>query len=75
MNGIVQGVGSSPTGPTIRKTDRRRLRLLDRKISRFDYVIWNSVWGSDVAIKHQTARRKADQQRKQLREWMKGYGE
>ena len=74
MDGSVQGVGSSPTSPTIREMDRRRLRRLDRKISRLDYAIWiNRAWNARLAEKQQMLRDKHDRQRKWLRAWMKGY--
>ena len=74
MDGIVQGVGSSPTGPTIRKRDRRRMRLLDRKIAKLDHEIWIlDAWNPRIAAKRRRLRDKHDRQRKWLREWMKGY--
>ena len=72
MSGDRQGVRSSRTDP-IRKLDRRRMRLLDRKIAKLDYAIWiNSIVRPELAEKQKKERAKVDSNRKWLRHWMKG---
>jgi len=71
MAGDSQGVRSSRTEP-IHARDRRKMRLLDRKISRLDYAIWiNEVWNKPLADKQRAERAKHDASRKWLRNWMK----
>ena len=71
MSGDRQGVRSSRTDP-ITPLDRRRMRLLDRKIARLDWAIRINViirpWLAEKQIKE---RAKSDLARKLLRNWMK----
>jgi hypothetical protein len=56
------------------KRDRRRMRLLDRKISKLDYAIWiNSVINPALAEKQRKKRQQLDDARCWLRNWMKSY--
>lgn len=68
-----EGARSSRASRTIRPLDRRRLRLLDRAISRLDWAISiNKIIRPQLASKQIESRRKHDEQRRWLRLWMKG---
>lgn len=79
MSGRRQGVRSSRTGP-VTKRDRDKLRKLDRKIGLLDKEIpVLSILSRSMTLtfhkRHALAvekRDKLDQQRKELRHWMKG---
>ena len=67
-----EGVRSSRT-PRITKLERRRMRKLDRKISRLDWRLSVCrIINLPLSRKLQAERDKADMQRKLLRLWMKG---
>lgn len=79
MSGRRQGVRSSRTGP-VTKRDRDRLRMLDRKIGFLDkqigfYGVNGRFCRNDfyrkLFQKHKEKRLVLDQQRKELRHWMK----
>jgi len=66
-----QGVRSSRTGPIL-KRDRKRMQILDRKITRLDYQIWfHETVRSGMAGGLLRKREKLDAARKQLRLWFK----
>lgn len=78
MAGSSQGAGSSPAGPVhkndISCLDRRRLRLLDRKITRLDHSIRRNRLLNPMRAKRQLRDRATlDAKRRWLRRWMKGY--
>jgi len=71
MDIIIQGVRSSRTGPIL-KRDRKRMRILDRKITRLDYQIWfHETVRSGMEEVLLRKKEKLDAARKQLRLWFK----
>lgn len=72
-----QGPGSSPGVPIprkIRKTDRRKMRSLDRRIDRLKYAVRiNDIVNPPLAKKQRAKLKKLDFQRWWLRLRMKGY--
>lgn len=72
-----QGEGSSPSRPTKDRDSvafHKRLRYLDRKISRLDWALRiNRIIRPWLAEKQQVERKRVDAYRKWLRNALKGY--
>lgn len=72
-----QGGGSSPSHPAKDRDSvqlHRRLRILDRKISRLNRAVWiNAIIRPWLADKQQKERDLCDRKRKWTRNALKGY--